>query len=232
VLDFMTGARGKPFFATYFVYWTHSPYDVPGGGAPQREGSPRDRFRRSLAYVNGVIGKLLDDMEARGLLDDTIVILTADHGEAFGRYHGTYNHSSHVYEEALRIPLVVRLPGLDREVHIDRPGTNVDFAPTLFGLLGLPAPAAWEGQDLLSPRYAPRPALVFSRSTRLSNGIVDGNYKYLYYLDDDRAEHFFDLAADPFEQVDLIGSKRAEADAYRGVIETWLPYEQRRITSR
>lgn len=231
-LDFMAGAGPRPFFATYFAYWTHSPYEVPGGGAAGAQGTPKERYRRSLAYVNGAVERLLGGMDEAGLLDDTIVILTADHGEAFGEYHGTFNHSSHVYEEALRIPLVVRLPGLDREVRVDRPGTNVDFAPTLFGLLGLEAPRAWEGQDLLSPRYAPRPALVFSRSTRLANGIVDGNLKYLYYLDDDRAEHFYDLAADPFEQVDLIAARRAEADRYRRVIETWLPWEQRRITSR
>jgi arylsulfatase A-like enzyme len=137
-----------------------------------------------------------------------------------------------VYEEALRVPLVVRLPGLDRELHVARPGTHVDFAPTLFGLLGLAPPAAWEGQDLLAPTYAPRPALIYSRSTRLANGIVDGNLKYLYYLDGDRAEHFYDLAADPFEQRDLIASRRAEADRYREIIEKWLPYEQRRITRR
>jgi arylsulfatase A-like enzyme len=231
VLDFMTRAAPRPFFATYFAYWTHSPYDVPGAAAPSGA-SPRDRYQRSLAYVNGAIEGLLRGMERRGLLDDTIVILTADHGEGLGLYHGTFNHSSHVYEEALRVPLVVRLPGLDRELHVARPGTHVDFAPTLFGLLGLDAPSAWEGQDLLAATYAPRPALVFSRSTRLANGIVDGNTKYMYYLDDDRAEHFYDLAVDPYEQRDLIASRRAQADRYREIIERWLPYEQRRITSR
>lgn len=232
VLEFMRRGGDEPFFATYFVYWTHSPYAVPPGEARQPEGTPLERYRASLAYVNGVIARLFADMKSAGLWDDTIVVLTADHGEAFGLHPGVYNHSSHVYEDTIRIPLVVKVPGLDRGHAVARPGTNVDFAPTLLGLLGLEAPAAWEGQDLLSGAYRARPALVFSRSTALANGIVDGSYKYIRYLDGGGGEHFYDLEKDPFERVDLIAQRRAEADAYEAIIGPWLAREQARITAR
>jgi hypothetical protein len=228
LLRFVREDPSRPFFAVYFPFWSHAPYRLPFQDISSLP--PFERYLRTLGYMNGVIEGLLRDLERDGLLDDTIVVVTADHGEGFGQHHrGNVNHViGHLHEQNVRVPLLVRVPGLRGPVKNPRLGSTVDFAPTLFGLLGLDAPASWQGQDLLSPAYGPRPVLIFSRARRHGSGIVDGNLKWWRFEGTDE-EHLFDLAADPHEQRDLIGERGSEAATYRGIVRDWLGWADERI---
>ncbi|HUT77979.1 MAG TPA: sulfatase-like hydrolase/transferase, partial [Polyangia bacterium] len=189
-----------------------------------------ERYLRTLDYTNTVITDLLGRLEADGLLDDTIVVVTADHGEGFAQHHrGNVNHViGHLYQQNVNIPLLIRVPGLPGPVKNPRLGSTVDLAPTLFGLLGFEAPDSWQGQDLLSPSYRPRPVLIFSRARRHGSGIVDGNLTW-FRFEGTTEEHLFDIKADPHEQHDLIHGRRREAEAYRGIVRDWLGYQDERI---
>ncbi len=129
LMAFVQSETGRPFFATYLMWSSHAPYEVPGKSLRHL---PADkRYRRSLAYVEDELRDLLRRLQAAGHGDDTLVIVTADHGEAFGE-HRVVNHAGDIFEEHVHIPLVIGVPGLGPHTTA-RPGSNVDFAPTLAG---------------------------------------------------------------------------------------------------
>lgn len=203
LLDFLKKDRDKPFFATYFAFWDHSPYHLPFRDISHL--SKIDQYRETLKYLDDMFDLLLKEMEKEGLLENTIVVFAADHGEGFG-VHGNYNHVGHVYQDDINIPFMISLPGQKTAVENNRLGSNVDFATTLFSLMGLEPSESWQGQDLLSKDYVTRPKLFFSRSRVHTNGIIDGNYKYFYNLKTGK-EHLYDLAADPGEKKNLLKEK-------------------------
>src|SRR5262249_6597570 len=86
------------------------------------------------------------DARRRGLLEQTIVVFLADHGEGFGE-HGSYYHSSTLYDELLHVPLLLRVPGLEPG-RVSSTVAVMDVAPTLLSLVGVPIPAAFRGPPL------------------------------------------------------------------------------------
>lgn len=107
----------------------------------------RALYRGDVRYLDHHIGGLLDALEVRGLLADTLVVLTSDHGELFGE-HGLFGHPPSGYEPSLRVPLVFNGPEASAGVSITEPVWLTDIAPTVADLLGLEASPAWEGLSL------------------------------------------------------------------------------------
>ncbi len=218
VLNFVDANRAQPWFATYFMFWNHAPYRLPFEDISHLP--PIERYRRGLAYLDRTLEKLLADLAARGVLEKTIVVAVADHGEAFGTHHPHTNHVGHIFEEDVHIPLVIHLPG-SPSVRSKRDGNSVDLAPTLAHLLGLPRAESWVGQDLLAETVAPRQTLIFGRSGVSTNGLVDGRYKYIEYIGRPRGA-LYDLMTDPHEQVDLADQETDRAERYRKTVSEWL----------
>ncbi len=158
--------RARPFFLTLFFDSTHMPYSFPPSAAPYRpfpqqlvfreldEPQPKapiwNRYRNAARWVDGRVGEVLDELDRRGLADDTVVVLVADHGEAFWE-HGRFGHNSAFDREQTAVPLAVRIPGLEPAVHPE-PSRHVDVAPTLMSLLGSQSsPRDWShGRSLLA----------------------------------------------------------------------------------
>ena len=120
-----------------------------------------ERYRLEAARAGGAVGEILADLDARGILEDAVVLFTSDHGEAFGE-HGLNGHSHNLYDELLRVPTILDLPegeafGEQRTLLAERAGElvrHVDLAPTLLDLAGLaPLPGA-VGSSLLEPGRA------------------------------------------------------------------------------
>ncbi len=155
-LEWMEGRGGRPFFAFLHNFQVHRPYLPPAAYSelfrPESFGATPDQkalaYEREVRYADDQVRALLDGVEWSGLRDRTLVILTADHGEAFFE-HGWMEHTYDVHDEIARIPLIMRLPGaIPAGRRIAEPVSLVDIVPTVLDLLGLP-PLPVDGMSLL-----------------------------------------------------------------------------------
>ncbi|HYO13713.1 MAG TPA: sulfatase-like hydrolase/transferase [Thermoanaerobaculia bacterium] len=156
----------RPFFLWVHLYDAHAPYEPPPAQRARHPGRPYDG---EIAAVDEAVGRLLAELDRRGLGDRTVVAVAADHGEGLGE-HGEQTHGLLLYETTLRVPLLLRVPGVPARV-VETPVSLVDLAPTLAGLLGrtLPAPAAGtlDGRDLSAALRAgqePAPAELYAET--------------------------------------------------------------------
>jgi arylsulfatase A-like enzyme len=177
----------------------HHPYDSPEPG-PFTGDREIDAWRNALHYLDRAIAELVRGLAALGR-ERALLVFAGDHGEAFGQHPRNVGHSFYLYEENVRVPLIVVAPGLfDRQVRTSTIASHVDVAPTILDLLGVESPAGWEGSSLLDG--APRAALFLTDYAMPWVGLRDGRWKVLLDLDSGRCE-VFDLVADPGERRDL-----------------------------
>lgn len=128
--------------------------DVP----PDLAAAIRELYRREVRQADRMAGVLLDGLRGRGLLDDTLVVVLADHGEEFFE-HGGFEHGHTLMPEVTRIPLIVRLPdGRGAGTLVSRPATLLDLVPTLCREAGWTPPAGLPGSDGLWPARGSDPA--------------------------------------------------------------------------
>ncbi len=197
--------RQRPW--ALWVHYTepHAPYeahpDIDFGDAPI------DRYDGEIKRVDQEVGRLLAALDARGFTDSTVVVLTSDHGEEFGE-HGRQYHGQQLYEESIRVPLIVAGPHLEPR-RIPEPVSLADVAPTIANLLGL-TPAAGGGGISLVGRMTGGPPdpqrLVFvdriqhdDRAQARQLAVIDGRWKLIYRAGKKSAK-LYDLATDPGEQ--------------------------------
>jgi arylsulfatase A-like enzyme len=175
-----------------------------------------DHYDGEIAFTDLYLGRVLDHLRELGLANDTLVVLLADHGEEF-KDHGGGGHRATLYEEVLRVPLIVRAPGIAPR-RVAEPVGNIDVLPTICELLDLAPPAHIQGASLGAlMRGAPDEPRVRLAEMRNNNkkdwdGLVDAQYKLLYDVTADR-KLLFDLAADPAEQTDVAASHPEIVDA-------------------
>jgi arylsulfatase A-like enzyme len=120
-------------------------------------------YRLGVAWADQALGLVLDDLARRGWLEHTLIIVTADHGEALGEHDNWYTHVS-LHGEIVHVPLVVAGPGVSRAATIDTPASGLDIYPTLLRVAGAAVPAASLGVDLFdlaAGRTDPQRALHF-----------------------------------------------------------------------
>ena len=195
----MRAHTGKPYFAWVHFYDPHSPYAPPQTFAHRFS----DPYVAAVAFADSQLGRLMTIADQ----NNTIVIVTADHGEGFGE-HGERGHGLLLYEETLHVPLVIAAPGM-RKTRIATPVSLVDIFPTVADLLHIKRPAAVQGHSLMpliagatkhdTPVYAetmyPRLRFGWSELTSLRQGARK-------YIDSPKPE-LYDLAADPPEKNNL-----------------------------
>jgi arylsulfatase A-like enzyme len=106
------------------------------------------RYDGEILFTDEMVGRLVDHLDLRDRLDETLIVVTSDHGEEFFE-HGQKGHRNNLFDESLRVPLVVRLPGaVPAGARIDDQTSIVDVAPTILSLCGVPAPREMRGRDL------------------------------------------------------------------------------------
>ncbi|MBX3411081.1 MAG: LTA synthase family protein [Pirellulales bacterium] len=190
--------RTRPFHALLWTIETHHPYIA--GDDPRDFGVEDEELNRYLNAIRNVdrrIERLMQELERRGLADDTVVAITGDHGEVFGQ-HGQRVHSFGIYQENVRVPAVLLHPSLARGPrHHESVVQQIDLPATLLGLLDVPAPNSWQGRDILHDRPLPR-AYFFSTGNEVLLGLREGDLKYHYHVSGGY-EELFDLARDPQE---------------------------------
>ena len=149
--------RDERFFLFLHTYEAHSPFRPPpefDRFAPPKDGRPYPRmraaYRGGILYTDHELGRLMATLETLDLSRRTVLIVTSDHGEAFGE-HGILGHGQDLTEELLHVPLLVRAPGLaPRGRRVGQPVSLVDVAPTILQLAGLTSPAAMQGRSLVA----------------------------------------------------------------------------------
>jgi choline-sulfatase len=198
---------------------------------PEHDFGPkaRDRYDGEVAFVDHHLGRVLAALREQSLGTKTAVIVTSDHGEAFGE-HGMIRHGFELWEELVRVPLIVSVPGVAaRRVSARRSG--IDLVPTILDLFQLPAPSgadALSGQSLLADLLrAPgesdpaRPVFIdMARGPHNAErqALIEGDLKVT--ASEGRVLGLFDLAADPGEKQDLSSNKELAAKA-RGSLATF-----------
>jgi hypothetical protein len=214
------------FLLVYAPVAGHHPYVSPEAG-PFDPADELGMYRNALHYGDRSTGALLDGLRARGLDERSVVVVYADHGEAFGQHDGNYGHSIFIYEENVRVPLVIRMPPSPQRV--GRVASVVDITPTILDLLGLPASPLHDGTSLLEPRD--RMALFYTDYTLGWLGLRDGCWKFMYEVESRRAR-LFDLCVDPAETKDLSASEAIRVAAYRDRLDRWSAAQRARMNER
>jgi choline-sulfatase len=198
-----------------FFIWIH--FIDPHGQYLEHKGfsnfghDPRALYDGEIAYTDFHIGRVLDALASSSLRERTAVILTTDHGEAFGE-HGEYHHGRHVWEEIVRIPLVVFVPGMTPR-RIARRMSVVELAPSILDLAGLPEDPGARGQsfapELSGADLPERPILIDQPKNPyypLKRAFLEGGYK-LHHLAESKTYLLFDLSHDPGEKNDVAPSQ-------------------------
>jgi arylsulfatase A-like enzyme len=225
--------RDRPFFLLTWTIQAHHPYTIPVQNKKdffQENTPPGDDYSLDL-YLNAVhesdreIGRLLDGLRQRGLADDTLVVITGDHGEAFGHPHDTYGHGAKLYQENVNIPLILWNPKMFRGERSSVVGSQIDLNPTIMHLLGLAPSQAWQGHSLFA-NDRPSRAYFYAANDDYLLGVREQRWKYVYNATTGR-EMLFDLDADPDEQTNVSQQQREVCDDLRKRLAAWLKYEQR-----
>ena len=197
---------GERWFLWLHFFDPHSEYkEHPGTIEPFGSG-PMDRYDGEISFTDRHVGRVLARLDELGLAQDTLVVLIADHGEEF-MDHGGGGHRATLYDEVLRVPLILRAATL-RPARVLAPVSCVDLLPTLCELLDVAAPGGVQGRSLAAllrgDVLAPRALLaeMRNRTKRDWDGLVEGQFKLLHDVTNDRRQ-LFDLVADPRELDDI-----------------------------
>ena len=222
-LDERAREPATPFFAWLHIYDPHEPYRPP---QPFRERFAADPYDGEIAFANAIVASVLDRMRPLGLLDGTLVVVTADHGESLGD-HGEETHSMLVYEAAIRVPLILWRPGrVPAGRVVTEPVRLTDVAPTLLELLGATPPVLPHSRSLvplLERRGSGQAPLAYAETLLPKfymnwaplRALRDGRYKL---IDAPRPE-LYDLAEDPAEARNLYAAEPRKARALREALD-------------
>jgi choline-sulfatase len=218
--EWLAKVTSDRFFLFFHIYEPHKPYKAP------------DRFKDlapydgEVAFADEIVGGLIDELKTRGFYDRATIVVLSDHGEGLGD-HIEEEHGLFLYEEVVRVPWVMKLPGNQSAGRrVADPIQHIDLLPTLAALYHLRLPGALRGRDLsvalfgsgtLPPQgiYAEAlyPRYHFGWSELLS--ITDERYRYIKAP---RPE-LYDLERDPDERTNIVGDRAQSATALRSALD-------------
>jgi len=214
VYNWLENKSQQKFFAWIHLYDPHTPYDPPEPYKTEYRGRLFGLYDGEIAYVDQLMGEFRDFMEKKDLMDKTLIIFTADHGESLGE-HRESAHGFFIYDSDIRVPLIIRFPEGKFAGHvISNQVRSIDIMPTVLHLLGDEIPESVQGKSLLSliledgaqdellaysETYWPRYHYGWSELKSLRNG----QYKFI----DAPQPELYDIYEDPREVNNLISKK-------------------------
>jgi arylsulfatase A-like enzyme/Tfp pilus assembly protein PilF len=219
-LAWMASAAATPFFLWVHLFDPHDPYDPPADLKRRFASAPYDG---EIASVDRLVGKIVAALGAQSILDRSIVVVAADHGEALGN-HGEDTHGLFLYDATLHVPLVVRLPG--RKSAGTRVGARVrlaDVAPTMLEAAGVAIPAAMQGESLLHVRDD-RPSYAETEYPRRAFGwapLASWRADRFLFVRAPRRE-LYDQVADAASSRNLVDTRARVADAMDREMEQFI----------
>jgi tetratricopeptide (TPR) repeat protein len=197
-----TVAKG-PFFGFLHLYEPHTPYEPPEPFKSRYKDRPYDG---EIATADAVVGRFLDFLKDAGIYDRALVILMSDHGEGLGE-HGEEEHGVLLYRETLHVPLMVKLPGQRRAGEtVGQIVGLVDIFPTVFEVLGNPAPPGLAGKSLLQGGSGERDVYSETLYPRYHYGwsdLASLTREKWEYIRGGKDEELYDYQSDPREEKNL-----------------------------
>ncbi len=235
-LAWLRARHGRRFALYMNLQATHFPYKLPPDAAepfqptgPLRGDfsyvawAPEDRelvvnrYDNALRYVDEQVGRLARGLEQLGLLDDTLWVITSDHGELFGE-HDLVTHGRTLFETEARVPLLVHWPKRVRSADVYEPVSHIDILPTILDLMGVAPHPAFQGKSFAAPRSeetAARGIYLNIQGLRSADALICWPWKLLA----DRSARkvmLFQLERDPDETEDRAGRDvRIASDMFR-----------------
>jgi arylsulfatase A-like enzyme len=209
--------RGRPWFLYVHAMGPHTPYDPPEPfksefatglgdltGNDRRLRSDIDRYDAEIAHTDYQFSRIVDALKSTGQYENTLIVVLSDHGEEF-LDHGGWDHGHTLYEEMLRVPLIVKPPAGAWSVpgRVDALVEMVDVAPTILDAVGIEPPDGFQGRSFLSllrgepesPRAGYTSLTLHWHSLRAAKS---GDHKYIRNVGDG-TEAWYDLESDPRE---------------------------------
>ena len=216
--------------------WRKAAVTAPGEITSAEHEELADAYRREVEAVDAAIGDLCDALEARGLLEETVVVVTADHGEEFGE-HGRYGHGNQPYEELVRVPLVIRAPGADLPSRYARQVRLIDLGPTLFDLAGCDSPEALRSRftgDTIREEGERDIAVTEKRYRETESYHVAFRTPRWKFIHDTRkgTTRLFDLGDDPGERTDVIDREVEVCDRFETRLDLRRPLIEETIQGK
>ncbi len=223
-IEFIRRHRAEKFFLWLHYFDAHDPYEPP---LPYSTRFPKDPYRGEIAQVDDRVGEVIQEIESLGLRDQTLVIVTADHGEGRDE-HNESTHSFFVYDTTIQVPLIFwGLPALPHGVRIRSMVRTIDVVPTALDLMGLPPMQSASGVSLvplIEGRQSDLGLTGYGEATRIQIAfglppiryVREGRWKYIHK----KNPELYDVVADPAEldnrfadQSDVAARLRARLEA-------------------
>lgn len=220
-MDWLDKHKDERFFLFLHYFDTHYPYTPPEPFKssfltdPQADvSSPeyiRDLYAAEAAFADHCIGQIVNKLKKLKLYDSSLIVIVGDHGEMLHE-HGELTHAYWIYQSAIKVPLIIKLPGRKKAKRITRIAGIIDVVPTVCSLLGIEPPSNIQGYDL-TPYFDDQPAgerFLYCESLTATKyqgnsllGVVSDNYKYIQTT---RPE-LYDIVNDPAESNNLASDK-------------------------
>jgi len=188
-----------------------------------------DGYDCGIRYADDYVGRILEILDAKGVLDDTVIVISSDHGENLGELNVYADHQTADHVTS-RVPFVLRWPGVTRPRVDGGLHYQTDLAATILELAGAEAPETWDGESfadaIRAGREQSRPALVVSQCAwSCQRGVRFDNWIYMRTYDTglkDFPEHMlFDVANDPHELVDLAPGRADLVQRGEAILKEW-----------
>ena len=247
-IKWLSQKQDRPFFCWIHFFDPHDPYDAPEPYKNMYAGMidknlPRQidrmRYAGEITWTDSQLDRVVESLKKNNLYDNTLIIITSDHGEAFGEKHGDiteYNHGTHLYDTTQHVPLIIKLPTEKNKNHrISHIVQSIDIAPTILEFFGNNNYEPFKGvslMDLIKGQKRNKKGVSFSESAsplnttqeellnkRRLSSIRTENIKYIRNITGQR-EELYDIASDPDERKNIISEKAELAKScYKSIID-------------
>lgn len=196
-------AKAAPHLAVYYSFVGHWPY--PDLGPEHRLIEPhssRDRYINNLYTQDKIIRQIVETLERNGQMQNTVLVIVGDHGEAFYQHPGNRVHSAESYNENIASPLIIYAPGFVAPRRITEPTVHADIMPTLLDILGIKYDATrFQGESALRKAFQRKYIFSFGNENTLT--AVSSDLLKMQILRTSKSCRYFDLKSDPAEQNNL-----------------------------
>ena len=195
-----------------------------------------DKYDSRIRYVDHAIENLFAHLEENHILDDCLVVITADHGEEF-LDHGDFGHRPKLYDELIHVPLVIKGPNIPKGKKVDKVVHHLDIAPTILDLLNIPIPECFLGENIF--KATERQGIISETSSEFNKVEINlsklevayrtKDWKYIYSLEGE--SELYNVAKDPGEERNLISERKdkleeCESEVNRHILHLQARYRE------